>query len=410
MRPTGELLFRERDLQEVLERKSQQMVREVESIARNQLLNASVDDLCAYLVEKYTVQAPELRREDITAEDAESKVDVSRDWDHSILDRGRPFYVAGTEVSVRVPFDGDGELFQCKPSTFTYSPPRGVVRGNELVLGFVVTDHNAQTLQANIGRVLEEVEKYLGWVRNAVAGHNGALATQARNMVESRRNKVLKDQGLAASLGFPVRRRGDAPATYRVPEVRRRITPRMPEASTEAFKPEPGLAMEEYEHMLSVIQNMILVMERSPGAFANMGEEHLRDHCLVQLNGQYEGQATGETFNANGKTDILIRHEGKNLFIAECKFWDGPKSLVDAIDQLLGYATWRDGKLALLLFNRRKDFSAVLGKVAGVVAGHANCKRQVKYEGESGFRFVLHHRDDKNRELILTVLAFEVPA
>jgi hypothetical protein len=47
----------------------------------------------------------------------------------------------------------------------------------------------------------------------------------------------------------------------------------------------------------------------------------------VQLNGQYQGQATGETFNHVGKTDILIRHENKNVFVAECKFWGGYEGL-----------------------------------------------------------------------------------
>src|SRR5260370_4966399 len=54
-----------------------------------------------------------------------------------------------------------------------------------------------------------------------------------------------------------------------------------------------------------------------------MGEEDLRTHFLVQLNGVYEGQATGETFNFEGKTDILIRADGGNIFIAERKFWSG---------------------------------------------------------------------------------------
>ena len=50
---------------------------------------------------------------------------------------------------------------------------------------------------------------------------------------------------------------------------------------------------------------MTHVMERSPSAFATADEETLRQHFLVQLNGHFEGQATGETFNAAGKTDIL---------------------------------------------------------------------------------------------------------
>ena len=33
-------------------------------------------------------------------------------------------------------------------------------------------------------------------------------------------------------------------------------------------------------------------MERSPYAFKAMNEENLRQHFLVQLNGQFEGNAT----------------------------------------------------------------------------------------------------------------------
>lgn len=84
--------------------------------------------------------------------------------------------------------------------------------------------------------------------------------------------------------------------------------------------------------------------ERSPKAFEQMGEEDLRSHFLVQLNGQYEGRATGETFNFQGKTDILIREGDRNVFIAECKFWHGEKQLLETIDQLLSYLSWRDTK------------------------------------------------------------------
>src|SRR5439155_14063466 len=125
-------------------------------------------------------------------------------------------------------------------------------------------------------------------------------------------------------------------------DVRRKISPALPPASTTPYKPDPELKDPDYEHILQVIQNMTLVMERSPSAFAAMDEETLRSHVLVQLNGHYEGQATGETFNYEGKTDILIRVNGKNIFIAECKYWDGPKKLLDTLDQLASQTTWKD--------------------------------------------------------------------
>ena len=118
-----------------------------------------------------------------------------------------------------------------------------------------------------------------------------------------------------------------------------------------------------------------MVMERSPNAFKTLGEEDLRTHFLMQLNGHYEGQATGETFNYEGKTDILVRAKDKNMFIAECKFWNGPKDFKDAIDQLLGYTSWRDTKTALLIFNRTTTMSTVLNRIPEIAKKHSRYKQ-----------------------------------
>jgi HEAT repeat protein len=167
--------------------------------------------------------------------------------------------------------------------------------------------------------------------------------------------------------------------------------------------------LQQYEEILSVLSNMVTVMERNPKTFGRIEEEALRDHFLVQLNGKYKGQATGETFNKKGKTDILIRVDGENIFIAECKFWSGGKKLKETLDQLLGYTTWRDTKLALLIFNRNKNFSEVLKQISAVMKNHPTFTQELSYPSETGFRFILHHPEDKNRELLLTVLAFEIP-
>jgi hypothetical protein len=197
--------------------------------------------------------------------------------------------------------------------------------------------------------------------------------------------------------------------TYTALNVRRKITPTLPKASSKPFKPEPTLATDDYEHILSVIENMANVMERSPSAFKSMKEEALRSHFLVQLNGHYEGQATGETFNYEGKTDILIRSEGKNLFIGECKYWGGPKKLTETIDQILGYSSWRDTKVAILIFNRRKDLSRVISAIPETVTKHNNYKNSLPQVSETHFRYIFAHRDDANREMVLSILVFDVP-
>ena len=235
------------------------------------------------------------------------------------------------------------------------------------------------------------------------------LDSIAHQRIEQRRKKLLADQNLVASLGFPLKQRNNSQKTYTTPEVRRKITPIPPQGSSTPYKPETVLAEADYEHILEVIENMAQVMERSPSAFSTMDEESLRSHFLVQLNGHYEGQATGETFNYEGKTDILIRSEGKNIFIAECKYWDGPQKLTEAIDQILGYSSWRDTKVSVIVFNRNKGFTKVLEAIKSTTKAHPNCKCELDDRSETSFRFIFSHRDDTNRELTLTIMAFDIP-
>ena len=105
----------------------------------------------------------------------------------------------------------------------------------------------------------------------------------------------------------------------------------------------------------------------------------------------------------------MIRSDGKNIFIAECKYWDGPNTLTAAIDQLLDYSSWRDTKVAVIVFSRRKKFTNVLNSIKLTTKEHPNCKRELEPRSETSFPFIFSHRDDPNREMILTVMAFDVP-
>jgi hypothetical protein len=407
--PIGDPLFSRVDWHSVEHGHRERMLAEIDGVAGNRLLNTAVEDLSAYFADKYRIDVPVLDDSGLHADQREVQFDISRDPRRLIRDRSRPFMVAGTAVDITVPFSGEPKVFQIRPTTYTSMPPQGRISNGHLTLTFQGTDLDPARLRPAIDRSVESIKSYLGHLRTSADALNKRMPEIARERIEQRRKKLLGDQNLVAALGFPLKERADAPRTYTAPEVRRRITPRMPSASTAPFKPEPALSSDDYEHILSVITSMAIVMERSPSAFVSMDEEALRSHFLVQLNGHYEGQATGETFNYEGKTDILIRTDGRNIFIAECKYWGGAKKLTDTIDQLLGYATWRDTKLALIIFNRNKNLSGVLESIEDAVSAHPSVKRSLGRTSDTSFRYVVAHRDDPNREMILTILAFDVP-
>jgi len=377
------------------------------AIPAEHALAQTVDQLTADLNEKFHVEALVLDWEAMTVSSKDIKIDVSADWNRAIFDRGSPFYIDGTELTFHIPFTGERDLFKFQPSTFTFNPPRGIVGEHELRLVASAAADNREGLKGALDSEVDKVKKYVDNANADVAAFNTRLDGAARAAAERRRAKVLADRELVASLGIPVKDRAQATPTYSVAPSRSKAGRASPGHA--AQRPEPVLPADEYDHILTIARGMSSVMERSPKAFAGIDEEALRHHFLVQLSGHYPGGATGETFNFEGKTDILMRDGDRNVFIAECKFWNGPAKLTETIDQLLRYASWRDTKTAIFLFNRGRALTAVLSKIGPTISGHDNFVREIRYGVETDFRFVLHHRDDPDRELTLTVLVFEVP-
>lgn len=385
---------------------------EIDRMNDDRLLNTAPEDLVDYLVKKYSVEPVALHEDDKTMDlPEEIDIDIRQIRNGEWLYGDHQRTIRGTRFRFHVPFTGDADLLHLQPSSFTMNPPRATVGSG--VLTFEFTCVNPEEEQARIGsevqKRISDIQNYLRSSKANVDAHNAQLLNTVRAAINSRRERILKARSTVSAFGIPIRQRSDAPNTYAVPNVRKKVVPTLPPAASTPFAPEPALDDAIYEQILNVLQNMAVVLERTPSAFSTMDEEALRTHFLVQLNGQFEGKATGETFNVQGKTDILIRENGRNIFIAECKFWTGPKGFQATIDQLLGYTSWRDTKTAIILFNRKTDFSAVVGKIPDEMRTHPNFKRGITKKWETCFQATFHQKNDPNREVALTVLAFDVP-
>lgn len=364
---------------------------EINASDGNKLLDTPIDNLCKDFVDKYRIDIPVLDRNKIVKDYEDTQINES-----------------GFRIEITVPFTGNASAFGYQPTAGAFSPPRAHINPTKkhLLLVIIGTNLEEDVVLQKINSTLDKIDNYLTNLCEDAAKLNKELDSIARQCIEVRRSELEKNRKLFASLPFKLKQRDDSLKTHEVPQERRTIKLKPLQTSSQSYH---SLDETDYEHILKVIENMTRVMEYSPDAFVKMREEVLRWHFLVQLNGHYEGQATGETFNYEGKTDILIRSEGKNIFIAECKYWNGSQKLTEAINQLLGYTSWRDTKVAVIIFNRNKDFTRVLDSIKSTTKEHPNCKCELDPRSETSFRFIFSHRDDTNREMILTVMAFDVP-
>jgi len=167
--------------------------------------------------------------------------------------------------------------------------------------------------------------------------------------------------------------------------------------------------MDLYQDLLKIIYDFFKNVEKKSSIYKNKNEEGLRDYLLPMIETRYiVTTASGETFNNTGRTDILLKYQdGTNLFVAECKFWKGKVSFHNTIDQLFKkYLTWRDSKVAIIIFSKRKDFSAVLDVIKEEVKKHPYYFKENGERGETSFSYIFNFPNDSKKKVFTEIMAF----
>lgn len=408
-------MFSQGELRLALEAQVKKMTDVVEAEPEESLRQADASAWAASLAAHFEVLCPELKTENLWMEPpVEIGVDVSRDFGRLVTD---PYSSAvrdypGYRVVVHVPFEGEADVFKFRASTFSLSPPRGRIGLDDLTLTIEYPHDAPPDIDATVTRFISSVSDLLANACADIATFNRSLESQALQAVQRRRQRIEQRDGHLAQSKIPVRRAGDTASKTYIPDVLvRRPSPSLPEARRDNKPPklEPVLDQRVFEHILSVIRMQGRQMEQTPATYAGMGEEDRRQTIVATLNTHYSGRAHAEAFNNQGKTDILIRYEGRNLFICECKFWSGPKGFSETIDQLFRYTGWRDTKLAIVMFVQQKALTSILNKAKKTLVAHSVFVELRESPNETELRATVLWPGDKERFGDLNIFFVHTP-
>lgn len=401
-------IFYEKEFSELSGNLLRQLQNKVNQESQTYILNVNETEYLEFLVSSFAIESLALHFDQYYVSTTERDIPAERF-------PGPGFYVEGGKsypkqvIHYHVPFSGNQELLRCTPSprVMRYEPV--LVIENAVCFEVINFYDNPEQIKHEADSILNFLKQQSSYLGANVQDFNAQLPIRSKELFEKRRTELFRQNKLVESLGVPIKKASTLPQTFAVPAAVRKKTLTRPVASTESYSPEPTLSQNIYEEILQVIHDTGQVFERLPSTYGGKDEETLRDHLILQLEPRFEGSTTGETFNKAGKTDLLIRYENRNLFVAECKFWRGSKRYIAAIDQILSYLTWRDSKAALVCFIDSKEITTPLKAIEESTPTHpcfisARDKRE-----ESWFNYEFHLPADSGRSLHLAVLCFHIP-
>lgn len=408
-RKDGFLAFTTTDLQQVLAHEQERLVNEIRQQSESYILNVSETEFASHLVSKFSIPFLSLDFENISISSEEMMIPAELYPGNFNVRRGQSY--PRQVIHYHIPFSGDSDLLKCRTSQINLSPPVIRIEGNEVVFTIIRFDQDIEAIKTASNSILRKLKDSSFQIDAELKNFNYSLESLALTTLRARKNQLLKSNEFLSSLGVPIRASKNVPSTFSVPAKRTYaiIKRPKPDVLETGYKPEPALDLQVYRQILKLVFDLGKQFERTPSTYYRKTEEQLRDHFLLFLEPNFEGgSATGETFNKKGKTDILLRHESNNVFVAELKFWTGEKGFLSALSQLISYLTWRDSKAALLLLVRNKDLSSVIDKVKSSVETHPNF---LVFEGQiddGWYAYRFHINGDKNREILVAIQLFHL--
>ncbi len=252
------------------------------------------------------------------------------------------------------------------------------------IKGYGVNLDNQQVSNA-ILTTKSSIKSYLAGKNREIESENSSLKTKLSQYINSRKEKLDSDKKrineLVNLIKIPLARKDD--------EIVKKITidkkPFIKKIKPKTLEEDYQLDREKVVDIIKLINNQCLQFEKTPKTYNKFDEPNLRDLLLSNLNSIFEGQATGETFNFHGKTDIYLNIDKGNILVTECKFYAGEKKYHETIDQLLGYLTWRQNFGIMLSFCRQKNFTKIIDDAESIIKSHTSYESGFKAHDKSHF-------------------------
>jgi hypothetical protein len=402
-------LFYESDFTQWESSRMRELAESVKAEDEDYILNVNEEQYLEHLVSEFSIDPLVFHFDSVEATDEEKMIPAEQFPPMSFVSRGQSYLKH--VFTFHVPVSGSiGLLRMAPPTRLAWTIEVRLNRyGNSISFDVIRFGDDMARVNADYELIVQKIKQQLENLRASVDRYNAALGPTAKELLGQRRGELRKKADLRGALKVPIRK-NTAPATFAVPvKSPKRIAPRPP-ASSDSYTIDPTLDNAIYQDILRLIHDFGKQLERLPQTYRGKDEETLRDHFLLLLQPHFglEGSATGETFNASGKTDILIRYQNQNIFVAEFKFWRGQKQHLETIDQLLSYLTWRDSKAAIIYFIDGREISVPLKAIEETTPNHRSFIALTGRTEESWFSYDFH-LGDKEKRVRVAILCFHLP-
>jgi len=321
-------------------------------------------------------------------------------------------YVANRGIynyTLTIPFEGSPELLEVQPTNYIHLDLEAELDLKASIIKTEIFTLNPDPIEYENKKkkVMRDLEANCRYIKKSVDHFNKYIVKHIKNIFRSRRKLLLKESETPDSAGIKINLQSDNYFYFKSIKVKPVFRPGKDVDNKKPIEI-PVLHNFIYFDLKNVILNFCQALEKKPLTFQGKSEAELRDLILAILEFRYNSTSeTGEAFSINSSNDVLLKNDDNtNIFVLECRYWEGKKKYFQSIVQILKSLKWHESKAVLLLFVKSKDFKNVLKTIEKETPSHAFFAGNGDQTKEASFPYFFKLSEEVEPKIFLEVMVF----
>ena len=151
------------------------------------------------MLEKHNIVVPFLLEDKIKIDTKEKEI-VIDNRNSRFLHNG-PVRCMGLSITVNIPFKGPGNLFECHPSTHSFSgTPNAVIENNSLILYYKTTEKEPEKIKNLWQKDINDIKQNLEWIKKDILNYNSSLEAGIKTLLANRKKEAGESQDLISKI------------------------------------------------------------------------------------------------------------------------------------------------------------------------------------------------------------------
>lgn len=211
-------VFSECDCSSRLEKKKSAISQAIKGQNDDYILNVNKEEYIQDLIAKFKIDPIEIFKDQLFVSNREEQIPAEMHPNNYFVDCDTSY--PRDVIQFHLPFSGDQELLNVRPSTYSMSAPLITLVDNCICFKLINFNLTPKRIKQESDKIINSIVSLNACLEKDLSNFNNSIESTATQVFDARKQQLLQKNDLMSALGTPSRQAGKTSNTFSVPAER----------------------------------------------------------------------------------------------------------------------------------------------------------------------------------------------